>query len=146
MSKGNQRMHEMTQRLNDKNKWVRDALKLRGYSQRDLARAWGIADPSVSRFISGEENADLPLSRAVTLASMLGITLDDLARGLGMKGRRVEPSVPVDAVPAFGTFSMTLQEAGIVRVTMCQDVPSAVASELVAVLGGSGKRAKSRAA
>lgn len=134
----------MGARKNETNAWVRDALKKHGYSQRDLARAWGIADPSVSRFISGEENTDPPLSRAVTLASMLGITLDELAKGLGLKGRRVEPSIHVDVVPQFGTFSMTVQEPGIVRVTMCQDVPAETASELVSILGG--KRAKVKSA
>lgn len=135
----------MSTRKNETNAWVRDALKQHGYSQRDLARAWGIADPSVSRFISGEEGVDPPLSRAVTLASMIGITLDDLAKGLGLKGRRVEPSVQVEnAAPAVGTFSMTVQEPGVVRVLMCQDVSSETASELVAILGGR-KRAKVKA-
>lgn len=133
----------MSTRKNETNAWVRDALRLNGYSQRDLARAWGIADPSVSRFISGEEGVDPPLSRAVTLASMLGITLDDLAKGLGLKGRRVEPSIQVErGVPHVGTFSMTVQEPGTVRVVMCQDVPAETASELVAVLGGSRRRSK----
>lgn len=136
----------MSTRKNETNAWVRDALKRHGYSQRDLARAWGIADPSVSRFISGEEGVDPPLSRAVTLASMIGITLDELARGLGMKGRRVEPSIQVEhGAPPVGTFSMTVQEPGTVRVVMCQDVPSEIASELVGVLGG-GSRRKSKAA
>jgi transcriptional regulator with XRE-family HTH domain len=131
----------MNTRKNETNGWIRDALKQHGYSQRDLARAWGIADPSVSRFISGEEGVDPPLSRAVTLATMIGISLDDLAKGLGLKGRRVEPSVHVEnTAPAVGTFSMTVQEPGVVRVLMCQDVSSETASELIAILGG--KRAK----
>jgi len=132
----------MGARKNETNGWIREALKQHGYSQRDLARAWGIADPSVSRFISGEEGVDPPLSRAVTLASMLGITLDELAKGLGLKGRRVEPSIEVErGTPAVGTFSMTVQEPGVVRVVMCQDVSSETASELVSILGGR-KRAK----
>lgn len=137
----------MSNRKNETNAWVRDALKQHGYSQRDLARAWGIADPSVSRFISGEENTDPPLSRAVTLASMIGVSLDDLARGLGMKGRRVEPSVQIErSLPVVGTFSMTVQEPGVVRVVMCQDVPAETASELVAVLGGRKRTSRSKAA
>lgn len=135
----------MSTRKNETNGWIRDALKQHGYSQRDLARAWGIADPSVSRFISGEEGVDPPLSRAVTLATMIGITLDDLAKGLGLKGRRIEPSVQVEhGAPAVGTFSMTVQEPGVVRVVMCQDVSSETASELVSILGGR-KRAKVKA-
>jgi plasmid maintenance system antidote protein VapI len=126
-----------TARKSDRNGWVREGLAAKGYSQRDLARAWGVAEPSVSRFISGEEGADPPLSRAVTLAVMLGITLEDVARGLGLRGKRIEPAVSRDVdTPSVGTFRMDVLEEGRVRVVLCQDVAPDVASQLISVLGG----------
>jgi transcriptional regulator with XRE-family HTH domain len=117
--------------------WIRDGLKAKGYSQRDLARAWSSAEASISRFIAGDELADPPLSRCVTLAHMLDITLEDLAAGLGVAGRKIEPSVlNTDAMPPVGTFALNMLQPGRVRVVMNQDVTPAVASRLVAVLGG----------
>lgn len=128
-------------RRNDRNAWVRDGLKAKGYSQRDLARAWGVAEPSVSRFVSGEEGADPPLSRAVTLAVMLGITLEDVARGLGLRGRRVEPTIAQDVgIPPLGTFKMDVMEPGRVRIVIVQDVTPDVASDVMSVLGGGTRR------
>ena len=126
-----------TIRKNDRNSWIREGLKAKGYSQRDLARAWGVAEPSVSRFISGEEGADPPLSRAVTLAVMLGVTLEEVARGLGLRGRRIEPAITQDAgVPPVGTFKMDVIEPGRVRIVMVQDVSPDVAAQLMSVVGG----------
>jgi len=126
-----------TIRKNDRNSWIREGLKAKGYSQRDLARAWGVAEPSVSRFISGEEGADPPLSRAVTLAVMLGVTLEEVARGLGLRGRRIEPAITQDAgVPPVGTFKMDVIEPGRVRIVMVQDVSPDVAAQLMSVIGG----------
>jgi hypothetical protein len=136
-----------TARKSDRNGWVREGLAAKGYSQRDLARAWGVAEPSVSRFISGEEGADPPLSRAVTLAVMLGITLEDVARGLGLRGKRIEPAVSRDVdTPVVGTFRMDVLEEGRVRVVLCQDVAPDVASQLISVLGGArdGRRLANR--
>lgn len=130
-----------TTKKQDRNHWVREGLKAKGYSQRDLARAWGVAEPSVSRFISGEEGVDPPLSRAVTLAVMLGITLEDVAKGLGLRGRRVEPTVSQEAgIPPLGTFKMDVMGEGRVRVVLVQDVAPDVAAQLISVLGGSGNR------
>lgn len=126
-----------TIRKNDRNSWIREGLKAKGYSQRDLARAWGVAEPSVSRFISGEEGADPPLSRAVTLAVMLGVTLEEIARGLGLRGRRIEPAITQEAgVPPVGTFKMDVIEPGRVRIVMVQDVAPDVAAQLMSVVGG----------
>lgn len=120
----------------DTHGWIRDALKARGYAQKDLARAWGVSQGSVTRFIQGEENQNPPADRIVTLASMLGITCDDLLKGLGFKGRTVIPSMVTEtAMPPVGTFSMTFVGGDTVRVVMVQDVPSAVGSEIVKVLG-----------
>lgn len=127
----------MVKRKGDRNAWVRDALKDRGYTQRDLARAWGVTEASISRFISGEEAVDPPLSRSLALAAMLGIAIDDLAKGLGLAGKAIVPSVRVDAgMPPPGTFRMDMLEPGRVRVIMVQDVTPAIASQLVSVLGG----------
>jgi transcriptional regulator with XRE-family HTH domain len=126
-------------RIGDSNGWVREALKTCGYTQRDLARAWGVAEPSVSRFISGVEGHDPSLSRAMTLCSMLNITLEQLARGLALKGRRIEPAITSDVgLPPVGTFKMDMISPGLVRVVMVQDVTPTVASQMVAVLGGAG--------
>lgn len=124
-----------TTRKNDRNGWVREGLKAKGYTQRDLARAWGVAEPSVSRFISGEEGADPPLSRAVTLAVMLGVSLEDVARGLGLRGRRVEPTILQDAgIPPVGTCKLDVLDEGRVRVVLVQDVGPDVASDLISVV------------
>jgi len=125
------------QRAGDSNGWVREALRACGYNQRDLAKAWGVTEPSVSRFLLGVEAVDPPLSRAITLSSMINITVEELARGLGLKGRRIEPAVKSEAgLPPVGTFRMDMLAPGLVRVVMVQDVAPAVASALVSVLGG----------
>lgn len=118
--------------------WVRDALRLRGYSQKDLARAWATSEPSISRFISGEEQQDPSLSRALSLARMLGISIEELAKGLGVNGKVIEPTVnpTLPGLPPVGTFSMSMIEPGKVRVVMVQDLPPAVAGQVVTVLGG----------
>jgi transcriptional regulator with XRE-family HTH domain len=74
-------------------RWVQEGIAGRGFLGRDLAKAWGISESSVSRFFKGIEQPDLPLSRAITLATMLGISLDELAKGLGVMGKKVEPNV-----------------------------------------------------
>lgn len=127
----------MLKRKNDKNAWVRDGLRDRGYTQRDLASAWGVTEASISRFISGQEAADPPLSRSMTLARMLGISVDDLAKGLGLVGKQIEPTVRTEAgLPPLGTFRMDTLEPGRIRVVIVQDVAPPVASQLVLVLGG----------
>lgn len=120
----------------DTHGWIRDALRARGYTQKDLARAWGVAQGSVTRFIQGEENQNPQADRIVALASMLGISCDDLLKGLGFKGRIVPPSIPIETgMPPVGTFSMNFVGGDTVRIVMVQDVPSAVGSEIVKVLG-----------
>ena len=136
-----------TQRTGDSNGWVREALRACGYNQRDLARAWGVSEPSVSRFLLGVEGVDPPLSRAMSLCSMINISIEELARGLGLKGRRIEPAVKSEAgLPPVGTFKMDMLAPGLVRVVMVQDVAPAVASALVSVLGGMAPAAPAPAA
>ena len=102
--------------------WVRDALKSRGYRAKDLARAWGVSESSTSRWFSGEEQPDLPLSRAATLARMLGITLDDFAKGLGLLGKPVRPMVP-ESLPQLGANVLNVQmlDNGRVRLTFVRE-------------------------
>lgn len=119
-----------------KNAWIRDALQKRGYKQRDLARNWSVAEGSVTRFISGEENQNLALSKALTLAKMLGVTVDELAKGLGMDGKIVEPEVSAAEAPTLspGTLDMKILGEGKIRLTMCQDLPANVAAQVMTTL------------
>lgn len=121
-----------------KNAWIRDGLQKRKYRQKDLARAWAVAEGSVSRFISGEESQNLPLDKAVALAGMLDISLDDLAKGLGFVGRQVIPSISPGAVPegavGVGTVKMELVGDGKVRLTICQDVTPDAAVKVVSLV------------
>ena len=121
---------------NARNAWIKEALTKRGYKQRDLARNWAVAEGSVTRFISGEENQNLALTKALTLSRMLGITIDDLAKGLGLDGKVVEPEVPVQAPPTFspGTFNTEIIGGGKIRVTFCQDLPSELAAQVMTTL------------
>lgn len=127
------------ERIDGKNYWIRDALKKRGYKQRDLARNWSVAEGSVTRFISGEENQNLALTKALTLAKMLGITTDELAKGLGLDGKTVEPPIaslePTPLPP--GTLAMEIIGEGKIRVTMCQDLPANIAAQLMTTLASS---------
>lgn len=119
--------------------WIKDALTKRGYKQRDLARNWSVAEGSVTRFISGEENQNPVLSKALTLAKMLGISLDDLAKGLGVDGKIVEPAIPAsDGIAlAPGTLNMEIIGGGKIRITMCQDLPADVATQVMTSLATS---------
>lgn len=122
--------------MSEKYGWIRQALTNRGYKAVDLARAWGISESSTSRFLSGVESPDPLLSRSVTLAMMLGVTLDELAKGMGFKGKVVVPSV--DAAPTLpsNTVNMTLLENGFVRLTLCQDIPADKAAAMIKIISG----------
>lgn len=51
--------------------WLRDALKTRGWSQRDLAAASGVNHASISRILSGEHEP--MLGTATRIARALGL-------------------------------------------------------------------------
>ena len=121
---------------NARNGWIKDALQKRGYKQRDLARNWSVAEGSVSRFISGEENQNLVLSKAVTLSKMLGISVDDLAKGLGMDGKVTQPEIPPGETPTLppGSLTMEMIGGGKIRLTMCQDLPADAAAQVMTLL------------
>jgi hypothetical protein len=122
-----------------KNAWIREGLTKRRYRQKDLARTWAVAEGSVSRFISGEESQNLPLDKAVALAGMLDITLDELAKGLGFVGRAVTPSIAPAAgggePVSPGTVKMELVGEGKVRLSLCQDVLPDIAIKVVQLIG-----------
>lgn len=124
---------------NPRNAWIKEALSKRGYKQRDLARNWSVAEGSITRFISGEENQNLVLTKALTLSRMLGITVDDLAKGLGLDGKVVEPEVPVADAQSLapGTLNMEIIGSGKIRITMCQDLPADAAAQVMTLLAAS---------
>lgn len=122
--------------VKSKTEWIKDALVARGYTQRDVAKAWGVSEPSVSRFMSGTENQDLPLSRANDLAQMLNMTLDELAKRLGFRGGQVAPPPIVpNAAPPLNTSQLAVLDGGRLRLLLHVDIPAALAGELVTLLG-----------
>lgn len=125
----------MPVRESEKWSWIRDALAKRKYRAKDLARAWSISESSTSRFLSGEELQDLPISRAVTLAGMLGITLDELAKGMGLKGAVVIPTPTLQDIELpLNTYNMNMLGGGMVRLTFCQDLPAEKVAKITAIL------------
>jgi transcriptional regulator with XRE-family HTH domain len=116
--------------------WIKDRLAEQGYSQRDLARAWGVSEAGVTRFCQGLENADPALSRVVILAQMLGMTLDEVAKSLGFRGA-AEPPPPSltkgTEGPRLGTVAMTPHD-GRLRLLLHLDLPASVAAEMVSLL------------
>ena len=122
--------------VKSKTEWIKDALVARGYAQRDLAKTWGVSEASVSRFLSGTENQDLPFSRAADLAQMLDITLDDLAVRLGIRRSKVAPPpIVASSAPPIGTTNLAVAEGGRLRVLLHLDLPATLAGELVSLLG-----------
>lgn len=116
--------------------WIKTSLKDKGFTQKDVAKLWGVAEPTVSKFLQGTEGADPYLSRAVALAQLLNISTDELAKGIGLRGPVVVP--PSQQVtpntPTLGTISMQPQE-GRMRIVLHIDVPVAVAAQIVGLLG-----------
>lgn len=67
----------MSRSFKVRHQWLRDALMDKGLTQRDLAKAWGINEAQVSRYI-GHDEPQLTIDRAHALSRMLGTTLDDI--------------------------------------------------------------------
>lgn len=123
-------------------RWIKDGLAARNYLAKDLAKLWELSESSVSRFLNGQEQPDLPLSRAVILCQMLGITLDELAKGLGVMGKRVVPAVEMTErtgaerapkAPA-NSVQLTMLETDKVRITLSQDTTPQKAMEVIKIL------------
>lgn len=117
--------------------WIREGLARRNYLAKDVAKAFGISESSISRFLNGQESTDMLLSRAVTLSQMLGISLDELAKGLGVMGKRVEPNVGTEgrapkAPP--NSVNLVMLDEGKVRLTLSQDTTPTKAMEVIKVL------------
>lgn len=125
-----------SQQTRAKNEWIREGLTRRGYRQKDLAVAWASQQASVSRFFGGEELQDLPLSKALPLARMLGITMEELAKGLGLSGPVIEPSVESTQAPPLplGTFNMDSPRPGVVRLEMRKDFSAQAAQDIVRIM------------
>ena len=126
--------------------WVKDELKDAGRNQRELAQAWGVSEGAVSRWMAGTERKDLPLSRFVILANMLGMSLDDLARRLGALGKQAQ-NVATTAVTARSkeiplTSQMTMDlSSGKARVLLHLDLPLDVATQVMTIIGKATKDA-----
>ena len=90
-----------------------------------MSRAWKAQPGSVTRFLQGQESQNPDLKKAVTLAKMLDITVEELANGLGIFGAVIEPSVPKTdnpkAIP-LGTISTDFPRPGAVRLLMHRDI------------------------
>jgi|HigsolmetaAR202D_1030399.scaffolds.fasta_scaffold10330_3 Predicted transcription factor, homolog of eukaryotic MBF1 len=117
-----------------KHEWIREGLQRRGYRQKDLAVAWGAQQASVSRFISGEELQDLQLSKAVTLARMLGISVDELAKGLGIgTTTAIEPQIESLQAPSMplGTVNISSPRPGVTRLEMRKDFSVQAAQKIL---------------
>lgn len=122
-----------------KNGWVAETLAAKGYKQRDLAMAWSVSEGAISRWMSGQERQDLPLSRARSLSRMLGIDLDELADKLGFGGDTSFPQ-PMIVPPAppmipVGTMLPVPTGGGRVRVLLHLDLSAEVAGRLLQLIG-----------
>lgn len=119
-----------------KNEWIKDGLNRRGYRQKDLAVAWGSQQASVSRFLGGEELQDMPLSKAMSLARMLGISVEELAKGLGLHGVTVEPTVESTEAPSMplGSMNMSSPRPGVTRLEMRKDFSVQAAQEIIRIM------------
>jgi plasmid maintenance system antidote protein VapI len=79
--------------------WLVTALQDRGYQQRDLAKAWGINDAVVTRFISTGK-PDLTPERQISLARMLDMDHNELmARLFGVPKHQQQHRAPVELTP-----------------------------------------------
>lgn len=121
--------------------WIRTQLANRGYTLFDLAKAWDRSRPAVSRFLTGEENADPSFSKAIALSQMLQIPLDELGARLGLKGDA--PPLPTIVpngrdLPPVGSFVVQPRANGRRSVVIHLEVPAEVASQLERVLDQAG--------
>lgn len=120
--------------------WVKEALAQRGRTQRELAQAWSVSEGAVSRWMSGTERQDIPMSRAVTLSRMLGMDLEELAKRLGFLGAGTAPAAQLalqaraESVPLGTVLPMPVGQ-GRMRVLLHLDLPAEVAGRLVQLLG-----------
>ena len=78
--------------------WVQTALKTKGRTLTELAEAWDVSPPTITKWLDGTVSMTaLTLERAVFLADMLGIDLTELARRLGLNPPATSPGALVNA-------------------------------------------------
>lgn len=67
---------------------------------------------------------------------MLGISMEELAKGLGVNGPIVEPSVEGLQAPSMplGTFNLSSPRPGVTRIEMRKDFSVDAAQEIVRVM------------
>lgn len=121
-----------------KRNWIKIALDAQGYRQRDLAEAWGVSEASVTRFLQGTENPDPSFSKCIKLAEMCGMTLDELAARMGLKGK-VPPPLQAPATTdmlRLGDIRQTPIPGGMLRTLIYMDLPVTVAANIIRVIGG----------
>ena len=73
--------------------WMRDMMKAEGLSQKDIARAWGISESSVSRFLDGL-TGDISARRIAQLSMVLGRPVEELHVWMGHEVWRNRPRRP----------------------------------------------------
>ena len=113
-------------------RWIRDELASRGLHIKDLAEAWGVPEASLGPFLSGQDSADIALSRAWILATLLGTTTDDLVWRLGL----VAADPPADRLGRPGApGSISIAKVGNrTRLTVHADLPHEVAGEIIRII------------
>lgn len=71
-----------TRAQNVRNQWLRHALLDANCTQRELAEMWGITPAAMNRWIM--KGATLPIERAIILCHVLGWTLSDILKAMGL--------------------------------------------------------------
>lgn len=118
------------------NVWVRDELTRAGRTQKDLAKAWGVSEASVSRWVEGTQNQDLPASRIWILGQMIGMPCEELIRRLGLAGDAARLPPPAPRPPSDIPLNTERFERvnGSVRVLLHLDLSAKTAAQLMGLL------------
>jgi ribosome-binding protein aMBF1 (putative translation factor) len=133
----------MLQNVRDPHHWLRIALMDRGLAQRDIARAWGVDDAVISRFIRTGE-PEMSVSRAQTLARLLNMDLTELLAKVPERQKSSsEPEAPApspnaETAPFLEELKAAVDKARAampgyrisVRITYDEDVAGTVAGAI----------------
>lgn len=113
-------------------RWIIDELACRGLHIKDLASAWGVPEASINSMLNGQDSADITLSRAWALASLLGTTTDDLVWRLGLAAAQ-PPGERTMRAGAPGAISIA-KVGNRTRLTVHADLPHEVAGEIIRII------------